>query len=204
MDDARQQSAADTTSAYESLTPRGHKGFIDELAAGAYQHVAYYLHIYRGSKYVAGEQPWKSDPDLYNTLCANASILISNHKYRKALQERCAEKAMSLEEAIARLGDQGRNIQMAYLLPDGSIDLPRLIRDGWAHLVKGTKYDKDGRLIVEFYDVQYALNGLLKALGAYNHKQHLEHSGSVHYSVDGADITIRHKAKDDDDEQRPD
>jgi nitric oxide reductase activation protein len=39
--------------------------------------------------------------------------------------------------------------------------------DSREHLVKGTKWDKDGRLVVEFHDAQSALDKILRAQGAY-------------------------------------
>ena len=69
---------------------------------------------------------------------------------QSAIDEYFHAQEMGVHELIARMSQQARNEAMAYLRPNGSVDLAAIIRDGKQHLVKGTKYDKDGRLIVEF------------------------------------------------------
>lgn len=73
------------------------------------------------------------------------------------IQARLDERAMTANEVLTRLAEQARNEAAAYVEGDGTVALDRLIADGRAHLVKGTKYDRQGRLIVEFYDAQAAL-----------------------------------------------
>ena len=84
---------------------------------------------------------------------------------RKALLEKLDAASMAAEEVLYRLSQQGQNPQMAFLRADGSIDLEGLIGAGLAHLVKGTKRDKQGRLVVEFYDAQGALKELARVRG---------------------------------------
>lgn len=73
------------------------------------------------------------------------------------IQQRLQESAMSADEVLHRLGEQARAEYGDYLLSNGTVDLPRLIEDGKAHLIKGIKYDRHGNRIVEFYDAQTAL-----------------------------------------------
>ena len=85
------------------------------------------------------------------------SRLLSFVDIQALIKARLAEKAMSADEALTRLAEQGRGGWTEYLLEDGSIDLARLLEDGKGHLVKGTKWDRQGNLVVEFYDAQAAL-----------------------------------------------
>lgn len=99
-----------------------------------------------------------------------ASIAFANLRkveIRDAVDGLLSARVIGKPEALARLSEQGRNVQMEYLLEDGSIDLAGLLGAGLGHLVKGTKHDKDGRLQVEFFDAQTALVTTLKAHGAF-------------------------------------
>lgn len=86
------------------------------------------------------------------------------------IDARLEEMTMSSNEVLKRLSEQARAEYAPYIevreLPaddDGNsdvragIDLVRMVEDGKAHLIKGIKYDRDGRPIVEFYDAQAAL-----------------------------------------------
>lgn len=84
---------------------------------------------------------------------------------RDALRERLDEMSMSAEEALYRLSEQGRNVQMRYLQDDGTFDLAALIEDGLGHLVKGTKRNAQGALIIEFHDAQAAIKEIAKIRG---------------------------------------
>jgi len=85
------------------------------------------------------------------------SRLLSFVEIQELVQKRISEKAMSADEVLHRLMEQGRGDHTEYLRPDGSVDLEQLLADGKGHLVKGTKWDKNGKLTVEFYDAQSAL-----------------------------------------------
>ena len=85
-----------------------------------------------------------------NRAGATASRLLAQEEIKAAIQERIAAVAMSADEVLIRLAEQARSVQAQYLQPDGTVDLERLIQDGYGHLVKGTKWDRDGNLIVEF------------------------------------------------------
>lgn len=91
------------------------------------------------------------------------------------IRQRIAEKAMAADEVLLRLAEQARGEQEAYLREDGTVDLGRLLADGKGHLVKATKWDRMGNLLIEFYDAQAALALLGRHLGLL--KDQVEHSG---------------------------
>lgn len=78
-------------------------------------------------------------------------------KIAERIAQRMRAKAMTADEALMRLAEQARQEQAEYYLPDGTVDFERLLADGKGHLVKGTKWDRAGNLVVEFYDGQAAL-----------------------------------------------
>lgn len=188
MDDATKEK-----SAYEGLKNDHHRAFIDLLAAGRFQHEAYHDSIFYKGKY-RGKRTWETGlPDegktaesIYYTCAVNASVLLKNTKYREAWRERCAERVMSREEALARFADEGRNIQAAYIQPDGSVDLDGLIKDGYAHLIKGTKHDAKGNLVVEFCDTQGARVQIMKA---YDRPATGRKDDPIHLAPTGIDLS---------------
>lgn len=93
--------------------------------------------------------------------------LLGNVVVQEAIQARLAEIKVSADEVLIRLAQQARGEHTAYLCKDGTVDLAKLLADGKGHLVKGTKWDKSGNLIVEFYDGQRALELLGKHLGLF-------------------------------------
>lgn len=74
---------------------------------------------------------------------------------------------MGADEVLVRLAQQARAEYALYLCDDGTVDLARLLADGKGHLIKGTKWDRLGNLVVEFYDGQHALELLGKHLGLF-------------------------------------
>lgn len=100
------------------------------------------------------------------------------------IQRRIDEKAMTADEVLLRLAEQARGEHAAYIRPNGAVDLPRLIKDDKSHLIKGTKWDSSGNLIVEFHDAQSAL----VQIGKY-HKLFTERH--EHGGFDGDAIPIR-------------
>ncbi len=106
----------------------------------------------------------------YMTLAATASRLLKIDKIKARVAELVQERCMGVDEALARLAEQARSEQTLYLGADGTIDLERMITEGKGHLVKSTKWDKEGRLVVEFEGAQSALDKILKAGGAYKDK----------------------------------
>ena len=83
--------------------------------------------------------------------------LLTNVDIQAEIKARTAEKAMQADEVLARLAEQARAEYASYLNDDGTVDLQRMIEDGKAHLIKGTKWDRHGNLVVEFHDAQAAL-----------------------------------------------
>lgn len=118
------------------------------------------------------------------TAYSQGQRLLKNVEVAGLIRERLAEKAMGADEALTRLSEQARAEYAAYLRPSGSVDLDRLLEDGNGHLVKGTRWDRQGNLIVEFYDAQSAL-----ALIGRHHKlftDNVEHHGRIELDVGSA------------------
>ena len=74
-----------------------------------------------------------------------------------AIDEYFYKHEMPAAEVVARLSQQARAEYAAYIGADGLIDLAAMKRDKRLHLVKGIKWTRDGRMIVEFYDAYQAL-----------------------------------------------
>lgn len=113
---------------------------------------------------------------------AQGPRLLDNVEIQALIQERLREKAMSADEVMTRLAEQARAEQSAYRLPDGRVDLDRLLAEGKGHLVKNTRWDRRGNLVVEFHDAQAAL-----ALIGKHHKQftdNVEIRGGVEASLE--------------------
>ena len=96
--------------------------------------------------------------------------LLGNVRVREAIQARLAEIKMGADEVLVRLAEQARAEYGAYLCKDGTVDLERMLADGKAHLIKGTKWDRLGNLVVEFYDAHAALVDLGKHLGLFTER----------------------------------
>ena len=122
--------------------------------------------------------------------------LLKKVEIQEFIKTRIAEKIMSADEVLMRLGEQARSEQTAYLNTDGTIDLEKLIEDVKAHLVKGTKWDKDGNLIVEFYDAQSALVHVGKHCRIFKDEVDL----NIHGVVATSEASMSELAKMDDDE----
>lgn len=84
------------------------------------------------------------------------SRLLADPDVMKEVQERIAEKTLSADETLVRLGQQARAEYSAYIRDDGSVDLPAMRAAGMMHLIKGVKPSRYGN-VVEFYDAQTAL-----------------------------------------------
>jgi phage terminase small subunit len=93
--------------------------------------------------------------------------LLANVRVQVAIQARLTEIKMNADEVLVRLAQQARSEYSAYIRDGGTIDLARLLADGKGHLVKGAKWDRSGKLVVEFYDGQHALELLGKHLGLF-------------------------------------
>lgn len=71
------------------------------------------------------------------------------------IQQRIAERTMGADEVLVRLSEQARAEYSQYFMPNGTVDLAKLIADGKAHLIKKVKETQWG-LQVEFYDAHAA------------------------------------------------
>lgn len=89
--------------------------------------------------------------------------LMCDLRIKAAIAARLKQSAMQADEVLMRLTQQASNAGAEYIREDGSIDLPGLIRDGKSHLIKGIKYNRQGKMVVEFYDAQAALALIGKA-----------------------------------------
>lgn len=145
--------APSETPAYDALSRRD-RALIDEyLSNGFVQWKAYRDKSYTG----------KSDNPA--SMRALSSKKFADVNIRAALEERLNRDAIEAGEVLFRLSQQARNPQMEFLNGKGKFDLEGIIEAGLSHLVKGTKYDKAGRLIIEFYDAQAALKELSRIRG---------------------------------------
>ena len=101
--------------------------------------------------YLAGETKTEAARIAgYGTPEKQGSRLSKEPKIMAAIDEYMSSMEMGERELIRRMSQQARNEQANYIMPDGRIDLARLIADGNQHLIKGTRYDARGNLIVEF------------------------------------------------------
>ena len=102
-------------------------------------------------------------------------------KFADEIKAHVEKIQMDADEVLIRLGEQARAEYSQYLQSDGTVDLQQLIKDGKAHLVKKTKWDKDGRLEVEFYDAHSALVDIGKHLGLFKERieQDIKVSGKL-------------------------
>ena len=91
-----------------------------------------------------------------NVAAASASQLLRKPKVAAEITRRLQEKMMSVDEILARLAEQAANAHTIFIGTDGTVDLKALKKAGLMHLVKGTKHNSKGKLIVEFYDAQKA------------------------------------------------
>lgn len=101
--------------------------------------------------YLAGETKTEAARIAgYSNPDKQGSRLSKEPKIIAAIDEYMATLEMSERELIRRMSQQARNIQANYIMPDGRVDLARIIADGNQHLIKGTRYDAKGNLLVEF------------------------------------------------------
>ena len=110
-------------------------------------------------------------------------------KFAVEIQARLDEMKLGADEVLRRLGEQARAEYSDYLNDDGTIDLPRLLADGKGHLVRGTRYDRQGRLIVDFYDAQSALVHLGRHHKLFIDKHEIDLDGGIVVKkVSGIDV----------------
>lgn len=111
---------------------------------------------------------------------ANAARLIANDSIAEEIRLRIAERTMGADEILVRFAEQARAEYSAYFMPNGTVDLERLIADGKAHLIKKVKITQWGTN-VEFHDPHVAK----ELIGKY-HKlfgDQVEHHGSIDVNI---------------------
>lgn len=118
-----------------------------------------------------------------NTLAVTGYELLRNPKIREVLNPRLEANAMTPSELLMRLGEQARAEYSQYLLPEGAVDLARLIADGKAHLVKGIKHTRYG-INVEFYDAHSARELIGKHLAFFDRGSIDEPQHTVQWTVE--------------------
>lgn len=110
----------------------------------------------------------------------------------EVIQKRLQEKAMSADEVVMRLAEQGRASIEDFIsfnhapYPTFTLDLDKARRRGVLHLIKKVKYDKDGNPEIELLDPQKALELLGKHHKLFTDKVDVHHSGGL--DITGDDI----------------
>lgn len=116
--------------------------------------------------------------------------LVNLSEIKEIIDARLKELAMEADEVLLRLSEQARGDHSTYIKSDGTVDLPRLIEDDKAHLIKGTRWDRSDNLIIEFYDAQSALVHIGKAHGLFTdvHKHIGSRDEPIVFDVSGIDL----------------
>src|SRR5688572_22966104 len=111
-------------SAVVALSPK-HQEFINQYIACYFNATEAYRRVYPKSSYDAAR--------------ADAARLLANANIAEEIQRRLDELVMGKDEVLVRFTEQARAEYSQYFLPNGTVDLPKLIRDGKAHLIKSVK-----------------------------------------------------------------
>lgn len=177
---------------HEQISPR-HMAFAD----------LYLRHFNAGRAYKEIYNP-ASDKSAWS----NGARLLKHEKVRAYIEHRLSERAMGLDEILARLGDMARGDLGDFIDDDGELSLARARELGLTHLIKRVKQKTlviDEReveeLWVELHDPQQAMDKILKVIGAYApdklsltdpagqpvHEQFAEALAKVYGSKDGQD-----------------
>jgi len=81
--------------------------------------------------------------------------LLKNVEIQELIKERIAEKALSADEVLLRLGEQARASIAEFIDEDGIIDWGKVQAKG--HLIKSVVHRKGRQSRIELYDAQNAL-----------------------------------------------
>lgn len=92
----------------------------------------------------------------YMSAATSASRLLKNVKVSAAIKNELQNRIMQADEILARLSEMGKSAHAQYIMPNGSVDIARMVDDGNAHLIKGIKRTKHGD-VYEFHDAKSAL-----------------------------------------------
>lgn len=149
-------SDAESLSSYEALSLR-RRQFVDA-----------YLGPANGCKAAAARSAGYENP-------AQEGYRLYRHpEVRAAIDEILRERGLSAPEIVARLSEQARAAYAEFLRDDGTVDLEGLRAAGLLRLVKGTTWDRNGKLTVEFHDAQGALVHLGKHLALFTERVETE------------------------------
>jgi len=99
----------------------------------------------------------------YDTLSSVGSENLRNPKIEKKLKQFFATFAMTAGEVLMHLGEIGRGEWADYVLPDGDVDIARIVEDDKAHLIAEIWETREGKRI-KFYDRLTALSMIGKHL----------------------------------------
>jgi phage terminase small subunit len=102
-------------------------------------------------------------------------------KIAERISQRLQESAMSADEVLMRLAEIARAEHSEFIGDGGHVNLAELRAAGKMHLVRGTRWTKDGDLIVSFADTDKALELIGKHHGLFTDK--VEHDISVGVNV---------------------
>lgn len=84
------------------------------------------------------------------------SRLLANASIAAEIKARLTDKVMSADEVLVRLSEQARGEHANYISATGFVNVPLMVAEGKAHLIKGIKETQFGK-VIEFYDAQAAL-----------------------------------------------
>lgn len=121
------------------------------------------------------------------TLAAIAYENLNKPHIKAAIERKMKALTMAADEVLLRISQQAAVGYAAYLRPDGTVDLTRLLADGMGHLIKGFKHTKFG-VEVEFFDAQKALGLLGKHHGLFGANG--REDNPVHIKVVGLDEAL--------------
>jgi len=126
-----------------------------------------------------------------------ASELLDDPDISQMVEERLNDLAMSSAEATKRMADIARGhigkfFEIVEYEKDGEtrttlkLDEKAVIEEGGG-LIRSISFNESGRPRLKMYDAEKALRLILKAHGAFNHKQQHEHSGGIDVESDTLD-----------------
>ena len=111
-----------------------------------------------------------------NTLASIASQNLRKLKIRQRIEQRLNVQAMSANEVLWRLGEQGRTNPDDFFDIDDkgliNINLDKAKQSGKLQQVKKIKFLINGSVELEFYDAQRALELIGKAHGLFRERQY--------------------------------
>ena len=105
--------------------------------------------------------------------------LLKNPKIIAAIDEYFHQQEMPARKVVALLSEQAGFDVVPYLrlvkdkdgrVTDAWVDIEAIEKDGLGHLIKGIRYARDGRMIVETYDTHQAKTDIARIHGLFKEK----------------------------------